>query len=125
MSPLNVPMILLNVIDELRTHILAEQSSDDNSASKQPIFEEESQWAIREILRHVSLEKKAVFENVRAVGDTGSGQPSPSIKDKTFGDASTSVEKDPLQNRDGKEEMLMLSLAEGRMLNPGHVIGMK
>ena len=63
-SPMNVPMILLNVIDEMR-RAGAIESVDDNDGD---LFVEEEKWCIDEILKHVILDKKLVLENVSSDG---------------------------------------------------------
>jgi N-acylglucosamine 2-epimerase len=69
-SALNVPMIVLNVIDEIR-----DQEADK---ARQQWFEEEAQWCVAEILKHVKPEAKMVYEEVGADGavldDTSAGR---------------------------------------------------
>jgi N-acylglucosamine 2-epimerase len=60
-SELNVPMILLNLIEELR--------DTSNMTKYNPhLFESEAEWCLSEIKLHVNSEKKMVFETVRADG---------------------------------------------------------
>lgn len=61
-SPLNVPMILLNILDEFRLAGLIGLSSD-------PVdYSNEEKWCIEEILKHVITDKKIVLENVHVDG---------------------------------------------------------
>lgn len=58
-SPLNVPMILLNVIDTLRqAGVLATDSSGNFD------YEAEEEWCISEILKHVIKENQITLETV-------------------------------------------------------------
>ena len=88
-SPMNVPMILLNIFEELQkldviklgqeysiisTHTNSLSSSSSSTSKNEdcinidiPSVEE---WCIHEILKHVSHEKQCVFESVLPDGDT-------------------------------------------------------
>lgn len=61
MEPLNVPMILLNVIMELRECI-------SDPAERRNFFEAERVWAVAGITKHVSPEHRATFEFVTPDG---------------------------------------------------------
>lgn len=61
-SPLNVPMILLNILDEFRIAGAIGLSSDELD------YNEEEKWCIAEILKHVIVDKKIVLENVGVDG---------------------------------------------------------
>ena len=61
-SPLNVPMILLNVIDELR------ELSVLPTETEQFDYRQEEKWCVEEILKHVIVEKRIVLESVLADG---------------------------------------------------------
>ena len=63
-SPMNVPMILLNVIDEMRKAGAIEGANDDDGI----FYTKEEEWCIHEILKHVDVERKLVFENVNPDG---------------------------------------------------------
>jgi N-acylglucosamine 2-epimerase len=70
-SPLNVPMIILNLIDELRRSSgdIAEAEVGDGSSSSLLTrsgidFVSEEQWCIAEIMKHVIPERKICLEVV-------------------------------------------------------------
>ena len=63
-SPMNVPMILLNVIDEMRKARAIECESDFDGDT----YAREEAWCIDEMLKHVFVEKKLVLENVSPDG---------------------------------------------------------
>lgn len=63
-SPMNVPMILLNVIDEMRVAGVLQT----NCAIVPIDYEAEEQWCIEQILKHVIVTKKVVLENVSPDG---------------------------------------------------------
>jgi N-acylglucosamine 2-epimerase len=64
-SPMNVPMILLNVIDEFRTAGVIKSVADATSGIN---YEHEEAWCIEEILKHVIPDKRIVLENVGVDG---------------------------------------------------------
>jgi hypothetical protein len=53
--PLNVPMILLNLLEELRPGVIGDEEEG---------YEAERRWCVGEILKHVHRERRMVFENV-------------------------------------------------------------
>jgi N-acylglucosamine 2-epimerase len=68
-SPMNVPMILLNVIDELRIAGIIEDLSEDGMVS----YAAEEQWCVNEILKHVVVDRKIILETVMTDGSVISG----------------------------------------------------
>lgn len=60
-SPLNIPMILMNLIDELRTAHILDDCSENYSAIEE--------WCVEEIKKHVIVEKKIVLEVVGPNGE--------------------------------------------------------
>ena len=62
---MNIPMILLNIIEELHYAKVIDV--------KDPMYSEEEAWCINEILKHVIADKKVVLENVHVNGSLLSG----------------------------------------------------
>ena len=63
-SPMNVPMILLNVIDEMRRARVIECDHDGDGNK----YNLEEDWCISEILKHTFIDEKRVLENVSPDG---------------------------------------------------------
>jgi N-acylglucosamine 2-epimerase len=61
-SPLNVPMIILNVIEEIR-------NTSDVTKYDRSLFEKDAEWCVEEIKKHYHPEKKLVFELVSSKGE--------------------------------------------------------
>ena len=64
-SPMNVPMIILNVLDELQTRGAL---STELAAAAGIDVRAEEEWCVTEILKHVNKERKQVLEVVLADG---------------------------------------------------------
>jgi N-acylglucosamine 2-epimerase len=63
-SPMNVPMIILNLIDELKTARVVGSASEDGTIN----YDREEAWCVEEILKHVFPHKKIVLETVNQDG---------------------------------------------------------
>jgi N-acylglucosamine 2-epimerase len=70
-SPMNIPMILLNVIDEIRiAGILPNLSSPEADGYN---YDEEDEWCVKELLKHVIPSREIVLENVGVDGSVLQG----------------------------------------------------
>lgn len=98
MSPLNVPMIMLSLMDEAR-------ATATTAAEAEDLFAEETEWALAEILRH----NVRIAADVRARADARNRDlpPTPATVVMENVDADGGVN---------------LACAETRVCNPGHAI---
>eukprot|EP00605_Chrysophyceae_sp_TOSAG23-4_P002818 GSChrysophyteH1.ASY1.ANO1.3103.1 assembled CDS len=113
-SPLNVPMILLNILDEFRRI----RYFDNPQLNIQIDVAKEEEWCISEILKHVRKEEKMVFETVMEDGSLCPGfegrhlNPGHAIEAGWFV-LSYAIRVDDLSLRQVAQDMIMWSWNRG------------
>lgn len=70
LDPLNVPMIILNIIGELARTV---SFKDENE--RKNFYKDEKVWCAQEILKHVHTDKKVILESVRSDGSIDTSSP--------------------------------------------------
>jgi len=70
LDPLNVPMIILNIISELSRTIPMKSDTERNN-----FYKDERIWCSKEILKHVHADKKVILESVRSDGSIDASTP--------------------------------------------------